>query len=205
MDEKHLEIIEKTSQVFMKYGIKSVTMDELARQLGISKKTIYKYFADKKDLVKTIMEAKTQYDKSKCMNIVQEAENAIDALLLISRLVMQHIKDVHPSVFFDLQKYHNDAWQVLHKHRNEYVIQLITENIIRGKSEGLYRDNINPDIIARVYSSNILAIVEGQLIDGNQFKHGEVYIEFLRFLMRGLTSDRGIEYLKERIKKEDYA
>lgn len=204
MDEKHLEIIEKTSQVFMKYGIKSVTMDEIARQLGISKKTIYKYFADKKDLVRTIMETRTHSDKCKCLVIEQEAENAIDALLLISRLVMEHIKEVHPSVFFDLQKYHNDAWQVMQKHRNNYILQLITENIVRGKSEGLYRDNIDPELIARVYNANLIAIFEGDILEGTSYKHSEVYVEFLRFLIRGLTSDRGIEYLKERIKKEDY-
>ena len=116
---------------------------------------------------------------------------------------VENIRDHGGVIFIDLREgldifqiviepQNKEIFSIAETIRNEYVIQLITENIIRGKSEGLYRDNINPDIIARVYSSNILAIVEGQLIDGNQFKHGEVYIEFLRFLMRGLTSDRGI-------------
>ena len=88
MDEKRLEIIERASSVYMKYGVKSVTMDDLARELGISKKTIYKYFDDKSELVRSIVEMKTQMDKALCLNSTEHALNAIDQLFGISKLIV---------------------------------------------------------------------------------------------------------------------
>merc|ERR1711907_199237 len=91
MDEKRLEILERATNVYMRLGIKSVTMDDLARELGISKKTIYKYFDDKSDLVRSIVQMKTEMDQAICMNCINQNGNAIDDLIQVSKLIAEII------------------------------------------------------------------------------------------------------------------
>ena len=128
MDEKRLEILERATSVYMKFGIKSVTMDDLARELGISKKTIYKYFDDKNDLVKSIIEMKVEMDRAVCINCQQQSENAIDGLINVSKFVVEHVGNVNPTVFYDLQKYYKEAWKIMEKHKWEFVLSMIRQN-----------------------------------------------------------------------------
>ena len=141
MDEKKLEILERASAVYMKFGIKSVTMDDLSRELGVSKKTIYKYFADKNDLVKLIIEMKVQMDQAVCINCSNQSENAIEDLINVSKFVIEHVGNVNPTVFYDLQKHYKDAWNIIEKHKWEFVLSMIKDNIERGIKEGIYREH----------------------------------------------------------------
>ncbi len=203
MDEKQIEIISKASDIFMKYGIKSVTMDDLARELSISKKTIYKYFEDKKELVRSIVATKIELDKASCNIIINQCENAIDELIQISKSIKENFGNIHSSVFFDLQKYHQDAWRMMQQHKQEFVHQQIMDNMNRGMGEGLYRSNIKTDVIAFVYVNTIDTIFEK--ISSSNLDHAvsEIFVEIIRFLIRGIASETGLEYLKSRIKLEE--
>lgn len=202
MDEKRLEILERASHVFMKYGIKSVTMDDLSRELGISKKTFYKYFEDKNDIVRSIIELKVQMDRALCSNTMCQSENAIDQLINISRLVIEHIGNVNPTVFYDLQKYHADAWQIMTQHKWEFVLSMIRENIEQGIKEKIYRDNLDPEIIARLYVGSTDMILNGDVFPWPEFKFQNVFTEMIRFHIKGMASDKGIEYLRKRLENE---
>ena len=129
MDSKKIEILEKATQVFLKYGIKSVTMDDMARELAMSKKTLYNYFSDKNDLVVQIITMKTQYDQQKCQAVKKDANNAIDELFEISAYVSVMMQNIHPSVFYDLKKFHPEASEILHKHKWDFVKKMILENL----------------------------------------------------------------------------
>lgn len=205
MIEKQLEIIEKSSLIFMRNGIKSVTMDDLAKHLGMSKKTIYKYFKDKNDLISKIMTAKVELDKMACENAKSNAENAIDELVLISKFVSEMFGEVHTSVFFDLQKYHRDAWDIMENHKTNYVKKQILDNIERGIKEGLYRIDLNKEVIAAAYISTMDAIFEnkGQLLGNLNFS--EVLTEVIRFQIRGMANEEGLNYLRKRLNKENNA
>lgn len=202
MDPKKLEILERSSAVFMKYGIKSVTMDDLCRELGVSKKTIYKYFEDKTELVVSIIQLKIEMDKQICVISTESAENAIESLVSISKVVIEHLANVNPSVFMDLRKHYPAAMKIMHDHKWEFVLENIKENIIRGKKENLYRDNLNPEIISRFYVSTLDAIMDGEVYPWPEFKTDELLTEILRFQIRGLANDNGIKYLKEHFNRE---
>ncbi len=202
MDEKKLEIMERASNVYMKYGIKTVTMDDLARELGISKKTIYKYFTDKGDLVRSIIELKTGMDKALCMNCVQQADNAIDSLFNVSQLVVEHFTNINPTVFYDLRKYHPDAWGLMEKHKWEFVQSMIKENLERGINEGLYRSELNPDIVSRLYVSCTTAVTDANVFPWPEFKFQEVFMEMVLFQLFGMVSEKGRNYLIQKIKNE---
>jgi AcrR family transcriptional regulator len=202
MDEKRLEILERASAVYMKYGVKSVTMDDLSRELGMSKKTIYKYFDDKNDLVRSIIEMKIEMDMALCMNCVQQSENAIDDLINLSKLVVEHIGNINPTVFYDLRKYHPDAWQVMENHKWKFVLSMIKSNIERGIKENIYRSNLDPEIISRLYVASTDTILSGEVFPWPEFKFQEVFTEMIRFHIKGMANEKGIKYLKQRLKNE---
>ena len=203
MDEKKLEILERASHVYMKYGIKSVTMDDLARELGISKKTIYKYFEDKNDLVSTIIELKTEMDKAVCMNYQQYAENAVDDLVNLIRLVVEHFNNVNPTVFYDLKKYHSDAWEIMEKHKWSFVQSMIADNIHRGVKEGLYREDINAEIISKLYVAATDSIMDDGIFPWPEFKFQQVFTELIFFQLHGMVNDEGRKILNQTISNEN--
>lgn len=202
MDEKQFEIVEKSAQVFLRFGIRAVTMDDLARELGMSKKTIYKYFSDKDELIKTIIAFKTQSDREICAIATHQADNAIDEMIRISEFVSEMLQDVHSSVFFDLQKYHRDAWQLMEDHKNTFVRSQIKGNIERGINEGIYRANADSDILSKVYVATMSALFDGHTFPPNEYKFNRVFNQIIRFQIRGLASSEGLEYLKNRLNNE---
>lgn len=197
-----MELLERSSVVFMKYGLKSVTMDDLCREIGVSKKTIYKYFEDKNDLIISIIQFKVDMDKQTCMSCTKEASNAIEELVNISRFVIEHFTNMNPSVFLDLRKHYPEAWKHMHDHKWEFVLNNIRDNIIRGKQENLYRENLNPDIISRYYIAGMDIMMDGEVYPYPEFKTDEILTEILRFHIRGLANDNGINYLKEHFNRE---
>ena len=202
MDQKKIELLERASAVFMKYGVKSVTMDDLCREIGVSKKTLYIYFEDKTDLVVSIIKAKIEMDKETCLQCMNNAENAIDSLVSISRFVIQQLGNINPSVFMDLQKHYPEAWKMLHDHKWDFVLKNIHDNIVQGKNENIYRENLNPEIISRYYVSAMDSILDGTVYPWPQFKTDEIVTEILRFHIRGMANDQGIKYLKEHFNRE---
>jgi AcrR family transcriptional regulator len=200
MEEKALHILEKSADVFMRFGVKAVTMDDLARELGVSKKTIYKYFPDKKELVKQIVLMKTELDKVLCKTAQENSDNAIDELFMMSQFVQEMFGDVHTSVFFDLQKYYKEAWDIMEEHKNSYVRNLIKANIIRGINEGLFREDLKPEIIATAYFSALNGVFDGVSFASTSYSLSEIFIEIIRFQIRGLASEKGLDYLKKKIK-----
>ena len=172
-------------------------MDDLSRELGISKKTVYKYFEDKNALVFAILSQKLEFDRAICSNCM-DAENAIEALLCIGNFVVEHLKHVNPSVFYDLKKYHPDAWKLMEDHKSGFINENIRENIQRGIRENIYRKNVNPEIIARIYVASMDFIMNGDSFLWPEFKLDEVILEVQRFHLRGLANMNGINYLNEK-------
>lgn len=199
MDQKKLEILMQTATVFMRYGIKSVNMDDVARELSISKKTLYKYVKDKKDLVKQCMESFCAMERFECIRCREEGENAIDELLLITEAAGRHLKEIHPSIHYDLEKYYLDGWKVFKKHKEEFIYGEVLDNLKRGVTEGLYRDNINPEIIAKLYTMKIDAVFDSTVFPPREFSFYDIHLEMVRYHIRGIASEKGIQYLQKRL------
>lgn len=202
MDKKKLDIIERSSLIYLKYGIKSVTMDDLANHLGISKKTIYKYFEDKNDLLNTMIKRTLNFEEKMCFKIQSHSDNALEALIQISRMVIERLNNVNPAIFYDLQKHHNEAWQILEKHKWDFVLSAINANIKRGIEEKYYRDNLNVEIISRLYIATIDTIMNPEIYKWPEFQFQELYKEIMCFQFHGLVNENGKNYLKLNFKDE---
>jgi AcrR family transcriptional regulator len=201
MDQKQQDIIKKSANLFLKHGIKSVTMDDLARELGVSKKTIYKYFDDKDDLITKIVKDRTSTDRVVCERARIESENAIEALFSISEFISTMLSEVHSSVFFDLQKYHKTAWKLMHEHRVNFVKSQIKENIKRGQKEGLYLESLHPEVISSIYISTMNALFDTRTFDMTALRFDEIFNEIIFFQLRGMASEEGNKYLKMKNKQ----
>ena len=200
MEEK--DIIQKASTLFMRYGIKSMTMDEMARQMGISKKTLYQFVDNKKDLVKKVMLQHIDTQQCHIQDVFNEKVNAIDALMEMTKVVSAEMKEIHPSVMFDLKKYHPEAFGILQEHKQSFIYRNIKNNLEVGIESGLYRDNLNPELLTHLYLSMVNSIMDPENLAGNDFSYADLHAEMMRYHIRGIASANGREYLKKKFKQE---
>ena len=200
MNDKKLEFLKQAFEVYMKFGIKSVTMDELARQLGMSKKTIYTFVKDKNDLVEQCVVMAQDIDSCEIDLISKQHHNAIDESLAIGEKIVNKLRAVHPSIFFDMQKYHPSAFKLMTCERDELITHNVIANLSKGKSQGLYRDNLNETIISRMYLSFLSVLFNGEVMQNSNYTFSQVYSEYFRYHIRGIASDKGLKYLQEIMK-----
>src|SRR5687768_7244981 len=118
-------IKQKAEELFRKYGIRSITMDEIASQLGISKKTIYQYFADKHQLVEAVITDIINYNQGQCKCYSEDATNAVHEVFLLMDLIKESFEDLNPTVFYDMERSHPNAWQKFLSHKNQFILQSI--------------------------------------------------------------------------------
>ena len=195
------KILQAAHELFGKYGIRSVTMDELARELSISKKTLYQYFKNKEDLVTQLIHYFLADEMSRCEKIHAEAGNAIDEMLKMANYIISHLKMMNPTTMYDIQKYYPAVWQLLEKHRTEFVYSVVLDNLKKGMKEGIYRKNINAKVIAKLYIVHIEVFADNHFFKQNKLKPVDIYTEMFKYHIYGIASEKGIQYLKNNIQK----
>lgn len=149
MDVKEY-IIAESDKLFCQYGFKSVTMDDIARHLGMSKKTIYTHFSDKNNIVNIVIEIKLNSQKCLIRANVVAAENAVHEVFFAVTNMKELLSNMNPTLFYDLQKYHPQAWLYFKDFREKHLYTTIFENLLRGIKEGYYREDIKSDILTQM-------------------------------------------------------
>ncbi|NJN33424.1 MAG: TetR/AcrR family transcriptional regulator [Saprospiraceae bacterium] len=161
MVETKENILLKAQTLFLRYGIKSVTMDDVARELNISKKTLYQFYENKADLLNSITELNEKKDRAAMTRILSESKDAIDEMFGIARYVTSEIMQIiSPTALYDLQKYYPEIWAKFEEFNARFIYEHIKNNLERGIREGLYRENISADIIAKLYVGKTQCVVD---------------------------------------------
>lgn len=187
----------------MKYGIKSVTMDDVARELGISKKTLYQYVSDKNELVKKVVEMEMGCRKELFINLDNQKYNAIEEVFEVHKMVQQMLKDYNPSTEYDLRKYYPELYATLTKVRRENVYKNVLENLKKGKKEGIYRNDFNEELIAKVQLSRVEATFDDQIFSQEELLSPEIFYEIFIYHIRGIASEKGLKILENHIKEKN--
>ncbi|NQX96446.1 MAG: TetR/AcrR family transcriptional regulator [Flavobacteriales bacterium] len=200
--EKKIEIIGAALELFMKYGIKSLTMDDIARHLHISKKTLYLYVSDKKELVKKGMELAIEDEQLMLCESIKLSKTAIDELVEITKCVSSRLREMHPSVLYDIQKYHPLAWKLLMEHKKEFIYGVMLDNLKRGVKEKYYRKNINPGVIASIYITMMDTIMNSDSSISKKMSIEKLHLEVINYHLNGVCNQKGLTYLQAVIKKE---
>ena len=189
--EPQERIVKKAHELFMRYGIRSMSMDEVANQLGISKKTIYQFYADKDALVDDVIDIEIYNNEAECTSHRKNSENAIHEVFMAVDMLLELLTKMNPTVIFDLEKYHPDAFKKYNDYKNKFLYTIIKENLEWGKKEGLYRDEIQADILARFRLASMFLIFNPELFPLG--KHGlpAVITEITDNFLMGLASAKG--------------
>jgi AcrR family transcriptional regulator len=189
----------KVRELYIKYGIKSITMDDVAGELGISKKTLYQYVTDKDDLVGKFIEYEIEIRQEEICKCFRIGFNAIEELFEISLFMNKMMRDQNPATEHDLKKYYPNHYQKIVKTRRERMYNYILLNLKKGKEEGLYRKDMNEEIIAKFYLSRVESIHLNDLFTVEEFTSLKLFIELLTYHVRGIATEKGITVLEKKV------
>ncbi len=170
-------------------------MDDIAKELGISKKTLYKYFKDKDAIVSTLMKMDINGEMELLQSLTESSKNAIEETYAFSQVLIEKLRAVNPALMYDLEKYHPKAWKLFVIHKREDVYGCIKSNIERGIKEGLYHQDLNPEIVAKLYSEKIDMIFNQEVFPTEGYSVETVYSEMIKYHLRGIINEKGREYL----------
>jgi AcrR family transcriptional regulator len=191
-------ILLKGDELFRRFGIRSITMDDIAKQLGVSKKTIYQHYPDKDELVI----AMTKLNISRHFNEVEKccgpaSINAIAEMFAVNNSVGEMIRSFNPIMFYDLQKYHPKAWLAFREFRNLYVLAKIVENMHRGIAEGYYRNDVNIEILSRMRIEQVDMTFNYDIYPPTEFQFHKVMEELTFHFLYGLVNQKGYELINQ--------
>lgn len=201
MNDELLNILQKVRCLYMKYGIKSVTMDDVSRELGISKKTLYQYVADKNELVQKVVELEIKDRESCFTNLTHPDLNAIEEVFEVNRMVLQMLKEFNPATEYDLRKYYPELFSLVHKVRREKIYSNVISNLKKGKAEGLYRSDFDEEIIAKLQLSRIESAFDEKVFTQDELMSPRIFKEIFIYHIRGIASDKGLKILDEKMKE----
>ncbi|BCY27998.1 TetR family transcriptional regulator [Flavobacterium okayamense] len=193
------QILEKATEMFLTLGFKSVTMDDIAAELGISKKTIYQHYATKPELVKSV--TLHLFDTISCGidQICAVGKNPIEELFTIKNFVLEHLKNEAASPFYQLNKYYPKIYLTLKKKQFGKMSECVLENLKRGIEDGLFRKEINPEIVGRFYFAGMNSLKDEELFPRNQFNTIETQEHYLEYHLRGICTSKGIKIVENLI------
>jgi len=189
------KILEKATDMFLNLGFKSVTMDDLANEMGISKKTIYAHFENKTQLVDDSTSHLFCAISEGIDYICSLQKNPIEELYEIKKFVMLHLKDEKSSPQYQLQKYYPKIYSSMRASQYEVMQDCVVDNIKRGMDQGIYRENLHIDFVSRIYFSGVTSIKDHTLFPVNNFPMAELMDNYLEYHLRGIVTPKGRKIL----------
>ena len=204
MEKALVDILEHVRELFFKYGVRSVSIDDICRDLGISKKKLYSFVASKTELVDRLLELERENFKVIFDNNNFEGVNAIDILLIVSRELGQRFRDISPSMTFDLKKYYPEIY---HRHvdsRIEFIYTKIQINLQKGIAQGMYRDDLSIELVARLYIRRLIDLHNPEFFPADKFSFQTLFDVMFDNFIRGIANPEGIEYYEKQKRKVNF-
>lgn len=195
--ENREEIVQTAENLFLAYGVRSVTMDDISKKLAISKKTIYQHYRDKDEIVCRVTQRFLEREKKMVLEIKDKAQDAIHELILISKYLREHLQNVNPSVLFDLQKYHRGAWSIYLKFKEKVFLNAVEETLARGIKEEVFRENINIQVLAILRVEEIQMLFDSDIFPRDKFNFKEVQMQLFEHFTRGILTPKGATLINQ--------
>ncbi|GEP94670.1 TetR/AcrR family transcriptional regulator [Chitinophaga cymbidii] len=196
-------ILDTAFHLFRQYGTRSITMDDIAVRMGISKKTLYAHFADKSDLVVNVMSRHLKLMEDQCIEDRTRAEDAVEELFLVMKMLEEKLRNMNPVVMMDLQKFHAKAYQLFDKHKNVFMLDTIRENLVRGIREGLYRADLDIDILSHFRAASSMFCFQPELFPMSGYDMTRIQRVLLEHFLYGVATLKGYQQI-EKYKSENY-
>ncbi|MDT0648572.1 TetR/AcrR family transcriptional regulator [Autumnicola edwardsiae] len=196
------KILRTAADMFLNYGFKSVTMDDIAEKIGISKKTIYANFTTKNKLI----HATSNYIFDKIYGGIEKIrdkeQNPIVENFEIKRFVMSHLKDEKTTPHYQLQKYYPNIFNSLKNRQFELLQDCVVSNLNRGMETGYYRKDLPLAFISRIHFIGMMGIKDKELFPVKEYSQTQLMEYFLEYHLRAICTNKGLKTLEEIIKNE---
>ena len=189
--------------LFFRYGVRRVTMDDVAKALGMSKKTLYQYYSDKDELVAEATQAHLDRERIEFDKIFRNSENSIKSLFLISQCMRKSLSEINPSVLFDLKRFYPKSWEYWTEFKDQYIFKSIVENIKKGIEEEYFRPEVNAEILANLRVMEIQILFDRESFPSEKFNFMEVQMQLFNHFVYGITTEKGRKLYKEYLENEN--
>ena len=196
------KILTEAERLFWKYGVRTITMDDIARRLAISKKTIYQYFTDKEDIVYQVVSFHIEHEMTECDRLFDGSLNPVEEMMLVSDMMKRNADMINPSLLMDVQRYYPKAWDVFLQYKEGRIITDIKTNLQRGVDEGLYRPDIDLETMARL-RIELIQIGFDDRIFPNAKDVMATQDHLLHHFIRGILSEQGFT-IYNTLKNKEY-
>jgi len=201
MENVQQKIIETAASLYRNISIKSVTMDDVARECMISKKTLYKYVNDKVDLLTKAFRYEFDLQRKRFEEITKKNFNAIEEVLYIHKNLIKMLKTHKPSLEYEMHKYYPVVHKELIEKKSEHVYQMMLRNLRKGISEGLYYNDIDAELIAKQRVIFQVQKVENAVVSYQEFLKPKAMKQMFKYHLRAICSSKGIEILNKKIEE----
>jgi AcrR family transcriptional regulator len=199
-------IIKEARGLFFRLGIRSVTMDDIAAQVGMSKKTLYQHFADKDELVDNLVDEEVNLMQNETMACINNSSNAIEEIFISMEMANKHFTKMNPMLLFDLHKFHFKSFQKFMEHKNTFLIKVIIDNLKRGIEESLYRKDMKVDIMSKYRLQMLMLPFDMEAFPPTEYNLIDVSNAMIENFLYGLATEKGYQlietYKSERNKNE---
>jgi AcrR family transcriptional regulator len=190
-------ILTDSLDLFLKAGIKSVTMDDIAKHLGMSKKTIYQFFKDKNELVTELVKRRIQEDEDQMCDIIKQSTNVIEAMLNMMKCSEELLSRINPIIIHDMQKYHSEAWKEFQNFKTGVLVRILEDLLAKGITEGYIRPDIDVKILARMRMNQVEMGFNQELFPVAEFSPWKVQTQFLEHFNYGICTLEGYKLLNQ--------
>ena len=191
MTDTKQRLLSTAFELFSKYGIRSISMDDIAKHLSISKKTIYQFFEDKDEIVHELMKGKLKDDEGELRTIVKSSGNVVEEVFNLMAHISRKIGNVNPSMFYDLQKYHPKTWQLFVEFKINCILKMVEDTLLRGVKEGLLRQDINVKILARMRMEQVDMGFNPAVFPPDKFNILDVQLAMIDHFLYGICTLKG--------------
>ena len=197
--EQQEKWLKRVEELFFKLGIKSITMDDVARELGISKKTLYSFVESKDDLVSKVMDRHMTAQCSTDEILHAESTDAVDEMVRVIQHIMADLGQMKPNVIHEMQKYHRDVWNRINNFQQTYILNMARQNLEWGRQEGLYRSDFDVETAARFYIAGAMSIFDEQYFPKPPYTFDGLFKEYIINYLYSIVSEKGRKTLKEKL------
>ncbi|RAJ10583.1 TetR family transcriptional regulator [Chitinophaga skermanii] len=190
-------ILDTAFMLFRQYGTRSITMDDIAMRMGISKKTLYAHFEDKDDLVFHAITRYLDVMKEQCEDGRAQSKDALEEMFLVMKMLDDKLRNMNPVALLDLQKFHAKAYQKFEEHKDVFLVDTIKKNLVRGITEGFYREDIDIEIMAHFRTASCLMCFRPDILNLQGYDMGRVQRVLLEHFLFGLATQKGYKQIEK--------
>jgi AcrR family transcriptional regulator len=185
------KILVGAEELFFKYGIRSVTMDDIAKHLGMSKKTIYQYYKEKDEIIHKLMQAHIKKDECTFSESYEKAANIVDEVFSMMKNIQDIFSKINPQFIYELQKYYPQTWKLFKDFKEDFIVKMVEKSIEKGKNEGHVREDVNVKVLARLRMEQIEWAMNPASFPPDKFKILDVQLTLVEHFLYGICTLKG--------------